>query len=254
MVVLSGLNTLTKDSTGTTIKISPSLDTAPLFTPSATLTCADILRDAKTENLTTFLGKYGIDDKDNSNAANKSIKDKLESFKTALVTADSGQIITDNTGYSGPDGINTFLSALNTTHLPILRLVDNCLKEDQQIDMTEYNSAKAIKEESKSRLESILTPEQHTSYYEGWFPIVRPMTEFSLFTLFGTALFLLLVSIMVFLSMSGVVVQIQIPDLLLPQVLEFLNYYIPPGSSYYLYAGLFFGLVATGIAFRFKYI
>jgi len=80
------------------------------------------------------------------------------------------------------------------------------------------------------------------------------MTEFSLFTLFGTALFLLLVSIMVFLSMSGVVVQIQIPDLLLPQVLEFLNYYIPPGSSYYLYAGLFFGLVATGIAFRFKYI
>jgi 1,4-dihydroxy-2-naphthoate octaprenyltransferase len=45
--------------------------------------------------------------------------------------------------------------------------------------------------------------------------------------------------------MGGVVVQIQIPELVLPQILAFLNYYIPPGSSYYLYAGLFFGLVAT---------
>jgi hypothetical protein len=128
------------------------------------------------------------------------------------------------------------------------------LKEDQQIDMTAYNSAKATEEESKSRLDSILTPEQHTSYYEGWFPIIRPMTEFSLFTLFGSALFLLLVSITIFLSMGGVAVQIQIPEIVMPQILGFLNYYIPPGSSYYLYAGLFFGLIATGIAFRFKYI
>jgi hypothetical protein len=252
MVELSGLNTLAKDAAGNIVRISASLDTTAPFTASSALTCADIVRNAKTENMRTFLDNYGIDDKDNSNAVNKSIKDKLASFKNALVTADVGQTI--SRGISGYTEINTFLSDLNTKQLPILRLVDNCLKEDQQIDMTEYNSAKAIKEESKSRLESILTPEQHISYYEGWFPIVRPMTEFSLFALFGTALFLLLVSIMVFLSMSGVVLQIQIPDLLLPQALEFLNYYLPPGSSYYLYAGLFFGLVATGIAFRFKYI
>lgn len=250
MVLLSGLNTLAKNNEGVTIQISPSLTTSPIFTPGtggAKTSCGDIISQAKTESLTTLLDNYYINDA----SPNKSIKNSLASFKTALVSADIGQSITDKTGYSE---INTFLSTLNTTHLPTIRLVDNCLKEDQQIDMTEYNLAKATKEESKARLESILTPEQHVSYYEGWFPIVRPMTEFSLFLLFGGSLFLLLVSITVFLSMGGVAVQIQIPELLLPEVLGFLNYYIPPGSSYYLYAGLFFGLIATGIAFRFKYI
>jgi hypothetical protein len=251
MVVLSGLNTLTKDNEGITIQISPSLITTPPFTPNqggAKTECADIVAQSKQIDSATFLRTYGIND---TATDTKSIKNKLAEFKTALVTADIGQSIINKAGYSD---IDAFLRSLNNTHLPTIRLVDNCLKEDQKIDMREYNSAKETKEESKSRLESILTPEQHISYYEGWFPIVRPMTEFSLFLLFGAALFLILVSIMVFLSMGGVAVQIQIPELLLPQTMAFLNYYIPPGSSYYLYAGLFFGLIATGIAFRFKYI
>lgn len=250
MVLLSGLKTVTN----TPVSPDPSLVTAPPFTPGqggAKTTCAAIVNDAKQLDSATFLANYAINDKATASSADLSIKDKLTTMKASLSTADTGQSITDKAGYSE---INTFLSALKTTQLPTLRLVDNCLKEDQQIDMTEYNSAKAIEQESKSRLESILTPEQHTSYYEGWFPIVRPMTEFSLFLLFGGALFLLLVSITIFLSMSGVVVQIQIPELMLPEMLSFLNYYIPPGSSYYLYAGLFFGIIATGIAFRFKYI
>jgi len=254
MVNLSGLKT----TTNTPVSPDPSLVTTTPFTPStaaaptgAKTTCADIVAQAKQLDLTTFLGNYAINDKATASSSDLSIKDKLTTFKASLSTADTGQIITDKTGYGE---INTFLTALNTTHLPTIRLVDNCLREDQQIDMTSYNSAKATEEESKSRLESILTPEQHTSYYEGWFPIIRPMTEFSLFTLFGSALFLLLVSITIFLSMGGVAVQIQIPEIVMPQILGFLNYYIPPGSSYYLYAGLFFGLIATGIAFRFKYI
>jgi len=251
MVLLSGLKTTTNTV------ISPDLVTTTPFTPSTTgsstakTSCAAIVNSAKNLNLTEFLGNYAINDKTTPTSADISIKDKLTSFKTSLTTADIGQSITDKTGY--PE-INTFLTNLNNTHLPTIRLVDNCLKEDQQTDMSEYNSAKATEEESKSRLESILTPERHTSYYEGWFPIIRPMTEFSLFLLFGGALFLLLVSIMVFLSMGGVAVQIQIPEILLSETFSFLNYYIPPGSSYYLYAGLLFGLIATGVAFRFKYI
>ena len=254
MVLLSGLKTMTN----TPVSPDPSLATITPFTPStagnptgAKTSCVDIVSQAKQLDLTTLLGNYGINDKASPSSGDLSIKDKLTTFKASLSTADTNQRITDKTGYGE---INTFLTALNTTHIPNIRLVDNCLKEDQQIDMTDYNSAKSTEEESKSRLDSILTPEQHTSYYEGWFPIIRPMTEFSLFFLFGAALFLLLVSITVFLSMGGVVVQIQIPELVLPQILAFLNYYIPPGSSYYLYAGLFFGLVATGIALRFKYI
>jgi hypothetical protein len=250
MVLLSGLKTMTN----TLVSPDPSLVTTPPFTPGqggAKTSCVDIVSQAKQADLSTFLGNYGINDKATASSGDLSIKDKLATMKASLSTADTNQRITDKTGYTE---VNTFLSALNTTYLPTIRLVDNCLKEDQQIDMTEYNSAKAIEEESKSRLESILTPERQTSYYEGWFPIIRPMTEFSLFFLFGAALFLLLVSIMVFLSMGGVMVQIQVPELLLPQVMESLNYYIPPGTSYYLYAGLFFGLIATGVALRFKYI
>lgn len=250
MVLLSGLKT----TTNTLVSPDPDLVITPPFTPGqggAKTSCSEIVAQAKQIDITTFLGNYAINNKATASSGDLSIKDKITTFKAMLTSADTGQSIKDNTGYTE---INTFLTNLNTIQLPTIRLVNNCLKEDQQIDMTDYNSAKTTEEESKSRLESILTPEQHTSYYEGWFPIVRPMTEFSLFTLFGGALFLLLVSITVFLSMGGVVVQIQIPELVLPQILEFLNYYIPPGSSYYLYAGLFFGLIATSIAFRFKYI
>lgn len=248
MVNLSGLKTVANAP----LSSDPSLVTVIPFTPNqggAKTSCVDIITQAKTLDLTNFLANYAINNKATETSGDISIRDKLKTFRAALSSADTGQSIVDKTGYSD---INAFLSALNTAQLPTIRLVDNCLKEDQKIDMTEYNSAKATKEESKARLDSILTPEQHISYYEGWFPIVRPMTEFSLFFLFGSAIFLLLVSITVFLSMGGVVVQIQIPELILPQALAFLNYYIPPGSSYYLYAGLFFGLIATVIAFRFK--
>ena len=215
-----------------------------MSTPAKT-TCADIVSQAKTLDINTFLGNYAIKDKEG--ATDVSLNDQLKTFLRALSPADTKQPITDKTGYLE---INRFLAGLESTHIPVIRLVDNCLKESLQIDMTDYNAAKALKEESKSRLDSIRTPEQHISYYEGWFPIIRPMTETSLFILFGAALFLLLASITVFLTMTGVSVQIQIPELLLPQILS----YLPPGTSYYLYAGLFFGIVGTYIAFRFKYI
>jgi hypothetical protein len=253
MVALTGLKTIANVD----ITTNPSIITTPPFTPSTSgnstsvkISCADIVAQAKSLDATAFLANYGINDKA-GNGDDVSIKDKLSTFKVSLSSADTQQSITDKSGYSD---IDTFLSELDNTHIPIIRLVDNCLKENQQIDMNEYNSAKTTAEESKSRLDSILTPEQHISYYEGWFPIVRPMTELSLFILFGCALSLIMISILVFLSMGGVIVQIQIPELVLPQILSFLNYYLPPGTSYYLYAGLLFGLIATGIAFRFKYI
>jgi hypothetical protein len=243
MVNLSGLKKPTGSQT-----VTASLVTFPPFTPNeggAKTTCAAIVNQATTEAINTFLGYYAIKDKEGG--TDESLKDKLKTFLFELKDADTAQTIRGNTGY--PE-INTFIQGLESTHLPVIRLVDNCLKETLQVDMTEYNAAKALKEESKSRLESIRTPEQHISYYEGWFPIIRPMTETSIFILFGAALGLLLLSITIFLSMTGVSVQIQIPELLLPQILSFL----PAGTSYYLYAGLFFGIVGTYIAFRFKYI
>jgi hypothetical protein len=260
MVNLSGL----KDINGNNLSPDPSLQTTAPFTPSTAgtvtsvkTTCPDILSQAKSLGVVSFLENYGINDKVSSTAQDISIKDKLTTFKTALSTADIKQTITNKLGYSTSGlatGVNDFITSLETTHLPVISLVNNCLKEDLQIDMTDYNAAKATAEESKTRLDSILTPEQHTSYYEGWFPIIRPMTESALFFVFGAALFIFLTAIVIFLSMSGVDIQIQIPELLISQFMSYMAYTFPPGFTYYIYSGLFAGVVGTYLAFRFKYI
>jgi hypothetical protein len=252
MVLLEQLRT----TTNTFVSPTPSLDTSPPFTPStagtvtpAKTTCVDVINQSKTSFLDSFLENYAIKDKLLSSSADISIKDKLTTFKTSITSADILQNIRDKRGYND---INTFLQNLQTTHLPVIRLVDNCLKENLQADMSEYNKAKATEEESKTRLESILTPEQHLSYYDGWFPLIRPITEYGLFILFGLGLLMFITAIMFFLSMTGVSVQIQIPEIAFTIAGNYFS--LPPGAMYYVYSGLFVGLVGTYIAFRFKYI
>lgn len=250
MVVLSELSPISGSTT-----VNPSLITTPPFTPSsvgnvtaAKTSCPDIVSQAKSLDINTFLENYGMKD-------GSSIKGRLASFKTELSLAAITQDIQTKIGYSTTVtnvGVNEFMNALDTTHIPVIRLVDNCLRENLEADMTDYNTAKSTADESKTRLESILTPEQHTSYYDGWFPIIRPMTEIALFFVFGAALFMFILSIMIFLSMTGVSLQIQIPEG--DFLYRVFGYSLPPGISYYLYGGLFTGLVGTYIAFRFKYI
>ena len=252
MVLLEQLKT----TTNTFVSPTASLNTAIPFTPStagtstaAKTTCSEIVNQAKTSSLQTFLENYAIKDKATPSSDDISIKDKLTTFKTSIASADILQNIRDKRGYNE---VNTFLQNLEITHLPVIRLVDNCLKENLQADMAEYNKAKATEEESKTRLDSILTPEQDISYYDGWFPLIRPMTESGLFFLFGLGLLMFITAIMFFLSMTGVSVQIQVPEI----VFNIAGYYfnLPPGTMYYVYSGLFIGLVGTYIAFRFKYI
>jgi hypothetical protein len=208
--------------------------------------CASIVTNAKGGDLSTFLTLYGLKDKEGGQGQGVSIKDKLTTLQTGLAPVSVNQLqdITSNTGYTA---INTFVKDLGTTYLPVIRLVNNCLRENIQIDTTAYDTAKAKAEESKLRLKSILTPEQHLSYYDGWFPLIRPMTESALFGLFGAALFMLIVSILVFLRMTGVQVQLQIPDI----AYDSSWFSLPPNASYYIYGGIAFGLIGTAIAYRF---
>jgi hypothetical protein len=165
----------------------------------------------------------------------------------APATVDQLQDITENGGYSN---VNTFITALQTTYLPVIRLVQSCLREATQVDRAEYNAAKAEAEESNLRLKSILTPEQHLSYYDGWFPLIRPMSESALFGIFGAALFMLILSILVFLRMTGVQIQLQIPEITnFPDWLT-----LPPYASYYIYGGIAAGLIGTAIAYKLRYI
>jgi hypothetical protein len=212
-------------------------------------TCAMAVAKANADtDINNFLNSYRLLDKP-SGGVDVSIKDKLLSFQGQLApaTVDQLQDITAKGGYSA---VNTFITSLQTTYLPVIRLADNCLREATQVDRSAYNAAKAAAEESNLRLKSILNPEQHLSYYDGWFPLIRPMSEKALFGIFGAALFMLILSILVFLRMSGVQIQLQIPEMMsMPSWLT-----LPPYASYYIYGGIAAGLIGTAIAYKLRYI
>jgi hypothetical protein len=247
---LSGLTGIAAGASVTTatLRTDAPFSVGVGVTGAVPTTCADIIRKANTDTaISTFLTSYGLQDK--SSGPDISIKDKLTTFQTQLApaTVDQLQDITQKGGYSN---VNTFITGLQTTYLPVIRLADNCLREATQVDRSAYNAAKAKAEESNLRLKSILTPEQHLSYYDGWFPLIRPMSEKALFGIFGAALFMLILSILVFLRMTGVQIQLQIPEITyMPSWLT-----LPPYTSYYIYGGITAGLIGTGVAYKFGYI
>ena len=113
--------------------------------------------------------------------------------------------------------ILAYLTSLRTVDYPKLQLVDKCVAEQVVgADPLGLETQKQVTEESKSRLAAITAPETHVSYYESWFP--RPMKEDAIFGLFGTALFLLLVSVAFFLGMSGIEFQILAPTWVFPVI------------------------------------
>lgn len=82
-------------------------------------------------------------------------------------------------------------------------LAANC-KDSPDTMLTSYTDQKKITETAKLRLESIQSPEEKVSYYEGWFPLNRPLNDVSLFVLFSLSILFLLISVSVFLRMGGV--------------------------------------------------
>jgi hypothetical protein len=119
--------------------------------------------------------------------------------------------------------VNGYLYSLETTDIPLLQLAKTCVTEASTANTTSVASTNAelqaqqqIAQESQARLAAITAPENHTSYYESWFP--RPMKQEALFGLFGTALLLLLASASIFLGMSGVEFQILAPNWVFPGI------------------------------------
>jgi hypothetical protein len=246
---LSGLASISGGATtSATVTTDAPFSFATGVTGAVPMTCSSVVTKANTDTtISSFLTSYGLQDK--TGGADVSIKDKLTTFQAQLApaTVDQLQDITAKGGYSA---VNTFITGLQTTYLPVIRLAETCLKEATQVDRSAYNAAKAKAEESNLRLKSILNPEQHLSYYDGWFPLIRPMSESALFGIFGAALFMLILSILVFLRMTGVQIQLQIPEITyFPEWLT-----LPPYASYYIYGGIAAGLIGTGVAYKFGYI
>ena len=194
---LSGI----QDVTNHLVVPAPSLNTLPLASDTTPVTCASILAAANTSTPAAFLQLYSV----------PAITNSLQAFKTSLTSnVDQLQVITDTAGLAA---IQTYLQSIDTVQLPILHLAQSCTGEaNVDISMESANEAKEKLTTSMERLEFIQNPEEHVSYYEGWFPLFRPMVRTVLFILFGLSLLLLLLSIALFLRMNGIELQFILPS------------------------------------------
>jgi len=216
----------------------------PFNTNSVPLTCATVISKANSStSVNDFLNTYHIDSSQPGQI--NSIKTNLTTFNASLARLDQGLSFA-GTDINALPRVQEFLTSLKTTYMPIVGLVDNCLRESLQIDTSALKAAQNRLSESESRLAAVTRPEENVSYYEGWFPIIRPMTEIGLFGLFTSAIFMLLLSILVFLRLSGVQIDIQIPEIMIPY------FTLPPNSSYYMYGGLATGIIGSLLYVYFK--
>ena len=174
-----------------------TLDTGARVSDVAPLTCPLIVTSVQQDPTLT---QFNV----------SQIIETLQTFNSSLTSSvvDRNQ----NLPQAQAEEITTYLTALRTTDYPKIQHVANCVTEQNAgTSLAPYEQAA---EESKARLAAITAPETHVSYYESSFP--RPMKEQVIFTLFGTALLLLFISVAFFLGMGGVQFQIIAPNWVLP--------------------------------------
>lgn len=135
---------------------------------------------------------------------------QLLTFKALLQNADTPA----NTALTATVSteLGNYLTRLENSVIPIQEYVTNCVKDAVQFNAADYDAQVKATDESKSRLDAITTPEQHVSYYDGWFPLFRPMKESALFGLFAVSIFMLLISVLIFLKMKGIEINIIMPQ------------------------------------------
>ena len=220
------------------VTTSPVYTSPPFDTNSVPITCSNVVsagKNASTAN--NLLDTYHIDP--SQTAPLNSIQKNLQPIANSLAAFSNQGAVFAGGDLPTSIAINAYLTSLNNTYLPIIRLADTCLKESLQVDKSALKEAQVKLEEAQSRLAAITNPEEKVSYYEGWFPMIRPMTESALLGIFAAAIFMLLMSILVFLRLQGVEINIIIPELIVPY------FTLPPNASYYIYGGLATGIIGS---------
>jgi len=144
------------------------------------------------------------------NLTNSKSITQLSDFVGALSspTVDQTLAVDSVTGYSNLDA---YLNQMETSQIPIIRNVSNCMQEATSQDSEVLIKAKERYETSKERYELITNEDHRVSYYEGWFPISRPLTLTTLYVLFAVGLFFIIISVLLFLSMQGVELKFILP-------------------------------------------
>lgn len=160
-------------------------------------TCTSIL-DAAKDGKASFLETYKVNQ----------LKDQFTSLQNQL--ADPSLDLTKDVEQVR---LQEYLERVDTTLLPVLRLVKSCLVEDLQVDQKSLKEAQIRYETSKARFESIDEDHEQVGYYESWFPLERYVKENNLFLLFGISIFLIISSILSFMSLAGVELKFILPSL-----------------------------------------
>jgi hypothetical protein len=161
-------------------------------------TCQTILQRARQENKNEFRSIYKLD----------GLKNQFTQLRNNL----SDSSITYNATVENQE-IFDYLDEVETSQLPTLRLVKNCLAEEQKLDESKLKEAQKAYETSKARFESIDEDHETVGYYESWFPLHRYVKESNLFVLFGISVFLLILSILTFLHLAGIEFKFILPSL-----------------------------------------
>jgi len=199
------------------------------------LTCDSILREAKSKTTTNFLATYKL----------PALQTNLQTFRDSLKSITGNPVINTLPDYSD---IMNYLQSVEGTQKPVLKLVLSCLSEADSPDTQEIKELEKEYEESKARYEGITTERERVSYYEGWFPIFRPMKQLSIFILFGFSMFIIIIAILLILHVSGINIQITLPM----AFLSFWANYIGNMSRLYfpyLVGGGVVGIIFVVIAF-----
>lgn len=178
----------------------------PFAEPGQSNLTQTTVNNFKTETLNTFLNRLKLQE------LIENFGNFLDELKHPNVKKDENFPTGDILNYLAKFYTNSNESVEQLTLLKGVRAgVLEKYGNQSDVTLTELNQKKKDLDEAKTRYEAIKDPEQKVGYYEGWFPIFRPMRESSLFGVFGAGLFLLLISIFMFLNMNGVSVSVELP-------------------------------------------
>uniref|UniRef100_A0A6C0DQA7 Uncharacterized protein n=1 Tax=viral metagenome TaxID=1070528 RepID=A0A6C0DQA7_9ZZZZ len=231
---------------------SATIDVGVKIPLTPTPSCATILANARSSsNINDFLKYYQTNE----------LISNLKNFRVQVTNAKInknqtyGDIQMLNTSYvsQAPRVIEYIMSEIPRKQIPILELIETCMKESTDVDYSQYVKKKELVDESKERYESSIKQEEHVSYYEGWFPLFRPMKESMLFWIFGGSLIFILLSIFLFLRMGGVEVQVLFPTKEAPMQYTVSSQGTSTGLASYsgpIYAGLLVGGVLSYFAYK----
>lgn len=100
------------------------------------------------------------------------------------------------------------ISQLSSTTNAIQGAQQQVLSLNDQIKNEEANVAIA-----RDRVAYIRNPEQHTSFYESWFPMDRPMRTGSVPIFIGVTVFLMIFTLLIVLSLMGVNITFALPQM-----------------------------------------